>query len=120
MKSPDKAEDCNFLSIVDLVVAYKINRCYSNEVIKVAIFERFEEEDVAANQIDWMGEKQSNRHNRFDEPLNFSDRKVKTILPSIESPLTLELKLLPSHLKYDYLSHNNTLHVIISSTLNAG
>ena len=60
-----------------------------------------------------MGENQSNRHNRFVEPLNLSDREVNTTLPSIESPPTLELKLLPSHLKYTYIGQNNTLHVII-------
>ncbi|KAH9649711.1 Ribonuclease H [Citrus sinensis] len=119
MKSLDEAEDCNFLSIMDLVVVDRINRCCSKEVIKATTFESFEEEDVAANQIDWMGERQSNRHSKFNEPLNLSDREVKTILPSIESPPTLELKLLPSHLKYAYLGQNNTLPVIISSTLDA-
>ena len=67
-----------------------------------------------------MEGKQSDRHNRFVEHLNLSDREVKTTLPSIESPPILELKLLPSHLKYTYLGHNNTLFVIISSTLDAG
>lgn len=50
-----------------------------------------------------MGKRQSNKYSRFIEPLNLSYRKVKTTLPSIESPPTLELKLLPSHLKYAYL-----------------
>ena len=45
--------------------------------------------------------------------------EVKTIVLSIESPPTLELKLLPSHLKYVYLGKNHTHHVIISSSLNA-
>ena len=52
IKNPDEAEDCNFLSVVDFIVADRINRCCSNEIIKVATFESFEEEDVAANQID--------------------------------------------------------------------
>ena len=52
MKNPDEAEDCNFLSVVDFTVADKINRCCSNVVNEVATFKRFEEEDVAANQID--------------------------------------------------------------------
>ena len=67
-----------------------------------------------------MGERQSNRHSRVVEPLNLSDREVKATLTSIESPHTLELKLLHSHLKYAYLGQNNTLPVIISSTLDAG
>ncbi|KAK9180015.1 hypothetical protein WN943_029222 [Citrus x changshan-huyou] len=120
MKNPDEVEDCNFLSVVDFVVADRMDRCCSNEINKVTTFEDLEEEDVAANQIDWMEEKQYDRHNRFIEHLNLSDMKVKTTLPSIESSSSLELKLLPSHLKYVYLGQNNTLPVITSSTLNAG
>ena len=133
MKSPNEAEDCNFLNVLDFVVADRIDRCCSKEIIKVATFESLEEEYVAANQIDWMKGKQSvanqidwmkgkqsNRHNRFVEHLNLLDREVKITLPSIESSLIFELKLLPSHLKYAYLSQNNTLPVIISSTLDKG
>ena len=118
---------------MDFVIADRIDRCCSNEIIKVATFESLEEEYVAANQIDlmkgkqsaanqidWMKGKQSNRHNRFVEHLNLSDRGVKIILPFIESLSSLKLKLLPSHLKYAYLGQNNTLSVIISSTLDAG
>ncbi|KAH9724028.1 hypothetical protein KPL70_007340 [Citrus sinensis] len=120
MKNPDEVEDCNFLSVVDFVVADRMEKCFNNEINKVTTFEDLEEEDVAANQIDWMEEKQSDRHNKFIEHLNLSDREVKTTLPSIESPHILELKLLHSHLKYIYLGQNNTLPVIMSSTLNAG
>ena len=120
MKNLDEAQDCNFLSVVDFVVADRVNKCCSNDVIKVATFESFEEEDVVANQIEWMGERQSNRHSRFVEHLNLSDREVKKTLPSIESPPNLELKLLPSHLKYAYLGQNNTLPIIILFTLDAG
>ena len=120
MKNHDEAENCNFLSVVDFIVADRIDRCCSNKVIKVATFKSFEEEDIVANQIDWMGERQSNRHSRFVEHLNLLDMEVKITLPSIESPHTLELKLLPSHLKYAYLGQNNTLPIIISSTLDAG
>ena len=120
IKNPDEAKDCNFLSVVDFVVADRIDRCCSNEVIKVVTFENFEEKDVAINQIDWMEGRQSNRHSRFVEHLNLLDKEVKTTLPSIESPPILELKLLPSHLKYAYLGQNNTLPIISSSTLDAG
>ena len=114
IKSPDEAEDCNFMSVVDFAVTERINRCCSKEVIKAVTFESFEEEDVTTIQINWIGERKSDRHNIFVEPLNISNKEVKTTLPSIESPPTLELKLLPAHLKYAYLSQNNTLHVIIS------
>ncbi|KAH9792934.1 hypothetical protein KPL71_004351 [Citrus sinensis] len=103
MKNPNEAEDCNFLSVLDLAVADIINRCCSYVVNEAATFESFEEEDVAANQIYGMRERQSNRHSRFIEPLNLSDREVNATLPSIESPPTFELKLLLSYLKYAYL-----------------
>ena len=103
MRNPDEVEDYNFLSVVDLVVADRIDRCCSNALDKVTTFEDVEEEDVTAIQTDWMDKHQFDRHNRFIEHLNLSDREVKTILPSIESPPSFELKLLPSHLKYTYL-----------------
>ena len=43
MKKPDVAEDCNFPSVVDFVIADRIDRCCSNEIIKVATFESFKE-----------------------------------------------------------------------------
>ncbi|KAH9802189.1 hypothetical protein KPL71_001277 [Citrus sinensis] len=64
MRSPDEVEDCNFLSVVDFIVADRMDKCCSNEINKVTTFEDVEEEDVAANQIDWMEEKQFDRHNR--------------------------------------------------------
>ena len=67
-----------------------------------------------------MDKQQSDKHSRFIEHLNLSDRELKITLPSIESPSSFELKLLLSHLKYTYLGQNNTLSVIISSTLDAG
>ncbi|XP_062103682.1 uncharacterized protein LOC133814781 [Humulus lupulus] len=38
-------------------------------------------------------------------------------LPSIEKPSTLELKTFPDHLRYAYLGENNTLPIIISTSL---
>ncbi|XP_052290887.1 uncharacterized protein LOC127900301 [Citrus sinensis] len=119
MRNPDEVEDYNFLSVVDFIVADRMDRCCSKAFDRVNTFDDAEEEDVAAIQTDWMEEKQSDRHTRFIEHLNLLDREVKIALPSIESPPSLELKLLSSHLKYAYLGQNNTLSVIISSTLDA-
>ncbi|GKF74560.1 hypothetical protein Tco_0220892, partial [Tanacetum coccineum] len=46
-------------------------------------------------------------------PVNF-DMATK---PSLEAPLILELKPLPSNLKYAFLGLNNTLPVIVASNL---
>jgi len=60
----------------------------------------------------------------FDTSLAFEcDAEVAEItlgskmLPSVEQPPTLELKPLPSHLKYAYLERDGKLHVIISALL---
>ena len=63
--------------------------------------------------------KETSGHDRLFKSLDLSNREVKPYIPSIELPPILELKLLSSHLKYIYLGKNNTLPVIISSSLNA-
>ena len=118
MKNPDKVEDCNFINVVDFVVSERIYSCYSKEEIKAATFKELEEKDVAATHTTWLGEKQTMRYDRHFESLNLSEREVKPIVTSIESLHILELKLLPSRLKYVYLGKHNTLLVIISSSLN--
>jgi len=49
--------------------------------------------------------------------IDLSNRPTEKTLPSLEEPPTLELKTLPTHLKYAYLGEGNTLAVIISSAL---
>ncbi|KAH9704917.1 hypothetical protein KPL70_011661 [Citrus sinensis] len=63
MRNPDEVKDYNFLSVVDLVVADRMDRCCSNVLDKVTTFEDVEEEDVTTIQIDWMDKQQSDRHN---------------------------------------------------------
>ena len=51
------------------------------------------------------------------ERLDLSNRSTEKTKPSLEEPPTLELKTLPTHLKYAYLGEESTLPVIISSAL---
>ncbi|XP_062089685.1 uncharacterized protein LOC133796224 [Humulus lupulus] len=53
------------------------------------------------------------------ESLDLSEGNFKPHKPSIQEPPKLELKPLPSHLKYAYLGDNETLSVIISAVLGA-
>ncbi|KAM0963707.1 hypothetical protein COP1_022862 [Malus domestica] len=55
---------------------------------------------------------------KFLDPMSISILTNK-LLPSVMQPPTLELKPLPSHLKYVFLGDDETLPVIISSTLTA-
>ena len=56
---------------------------------------------------------------RTDKHFKSLDLSNNSSVLSIESPPILELKLLPSHLKYVYLSDNDMFPIIISSSLNA-
>ena len=51
------------------------------------------------------------------ESLDLSNQSFNPPKPSIEEPLTLELKPLSQHLKYAYFGDNSTLSVVISSKL---
>ncbi|CAN6709849.1 unnamed protein product [Malus baccata var. baccata] len=53
---------------------------------------------------------------KFLDPISISV-SVNKLLPSVVQPPTLELKPLPSHLKYVFLDDDETLPIIISSTL---
>ncbi|CAN6725983.1 unnamed protein product [Malus baccata var. baccata] len=55
---------------------------------------------------------------KFLDPISISVLTNK-LLPSVVQPPTLELKPLPSHLKYVFLYDDETLPIIISSTLMA-
>ena len=45
MKSLDKVEDCNFISVVDFTVTDRLNNCGSKEEINVVAFEELEDKD---------------------------------------------------------------------------
>ncbi|CAN6579518.1 unnamed protein product [Malus baccata var. baccata] len=55
---------------------------------------------------------------KFFKPI-LSSVSTNKLLPSVVQPPTLELKPLPSHLKYVFLGEDETLPVIISSSLTA-
>ncbi|CAN6552452.1 unnamed protein product [Malus baccata var. baccata] len=55
---------------------------------------------------------------KYSDPI-LSSVSVNKMLPSVVQPPTLELKSLPSHLKYVFLGEDDTLPVIISSSLTA-
>ncbi|CAN6576793.1 unnamed protein product [Malus baccata var. baccata] len=55
---------------------------------------------------------------KYSNPI-LSSVSANKMLPSVVQPPTLELKSLPSHLKYVFLGEDDTLPVIISSSLTA-
>ncbi|CAN6697903.1 unnamed protein product [Malus baccata var. baccata] len=55
---------------------------------------------------------------KYSDPI-LSSVSANKMIPSVVQPSTLELKPLPSHLKYVFLGEDDTLPVIISSSLTA-
>ncbi|KAH9802215.1 hypothetical protein KPL71_001288 [Citrus sinensis] len=84
MRNHDEVENCNFLSVVDFVVADRMDRCCSKAFDRINTFDDVEEEDIAAIQTDSMEEKQSERHTR---KLNKATRKDYFPLPFIDQML---------------------------------
>ena len=58
------------------------------------------------------------KNQRRLESLDLSSSPRTIARPSIEEPPQLELKQLPSHLKYAYLGADSTLPVIVAQSLN--
>ena len=120
MRFPDEVEECSAVGVLDdLVLA---------ELTKNA-YEEIEEEDItkAELEVEQVDDDSQALVGKTDqvvvcqrrpfESLELSERSLTPPRPSIEEPPVLELKPLPSHLKYAYLGEESTLPVIISSTL---
>ena len=71
------------------------------------------EDTEVRETITWMDAFEPNRRKYFEELGTGPSRT----LPSIQKPPVLELKQLPSHLRYAFLGESSTLPVIISSEL---
>ncbi|KAI4384140.1 hypothetical protein MLD38_009904 [Melastoma candidum] len=102
MKMPNEVDECRYVDILEEVTVETILEAYELPTEDALLDETSEEEAAFVRQFQRV------------EPL---DRPETTIKPSIEEPPKLELKPLPDHLRYSYLGKNNTLPVIISSSL---
>ncbi|KAI3719843.1 hypothetical protein L6452_20748 [Arctium lappa] len=107
LKYPTDVEDCSSLSVIE-------SSCYE-EGVKQAC--RMEEKDEEYDDDDY------DRIIEETLPLNVAkfelleNNELKTFTPSVITPPVLELKQLPSHLKYAFLRDDDKLPVIISATL---
>ncbi|KAL5573402.1 hypothetical protein UlMin_022999 [Ulmus minor] len=112
MKFPNEIEECSALSLVDSLVSEKFAECCSSPMQSV-VLENSDLEEQAEVECFWTETKQRIQ----TEPLDMSSREFKLPKSSVEEPPTLELKPLPSHLRYAYLGEVSTLPVIISAQL---
>ncbi|KAL5544690.1 hypothetical protein UlMin_008474 [Ulmus minor] len=114
---PDEgSEECSFVKTIDSLVQKQIRREQDNFKEELAQFE--DGKLLEEEKLELIKEKQAiPQWTKRYESLELTSENFKENVPSIEKPLVLELKQLPSHLKYVYLGDNETLPVIISSYL---
>ncbi|XP_062113737.1 uncharacterized protein LOC133824778 [Humulus lupulus] len=121
MKFPNEIEECSRLSVIESIVAEKFHKEAFKDGVGVRSLEELEDlSEEEESQVTWVESKQPlAKFRRPFESLNLSEGNFKPPKPSIQEPPKLELKPLPSHLKYAYLRDNKTLPVIISAMLGA-
>ncbi|XP_062103285.1 uncharacterized protein LOC133814326 [Humulus lupulus] len=121
MKFLDEVEECSRLSVIESIVAEKFHKEACKDGVGVRSLEEIESlSEEEESQVTWVESKQPfAKFRRPFESLNLSEGNFKPPKPSIQEPPKLELKPLPSHLKYAYLRDNETLPVIISAMLGA-
>ncbi|XP_062094308.1 uncharacterized protein LOC133800365 [Humulus lupulus] len=121
MKFPDEVEECKRLSVIESIVAEKFHKKACKDGVGVRSLEELESlSEEEESQVTWVESKQPfAKIRRSFESLNLSEGNFKPPKPSIQEPPKLELKPLPSHLKYAYLRDDETLPVIISAMLGA-
>ncbi|XP_059290650.1 uncharacterized protein LOC132044180 [Lycium ferocissimum] len=109
----------NSFDVVDEVVEHKLEEKHFDETLS-AILVNFEADDMEG-YIETVNSL-IGRGSYSCEPkklsLDLDKRITPPAKPSIIEPPKLELKLLPSHLKFAFLGPDNTLPIILSSLLN--
>ncbi|XP_017982311.1 PREDICTED: uncharacterized protein LOC108663237 [Theobroma cacao] len=116
LKLPVTSEDYFFVSVVNNFtndVFLEENPNDPLEACLVANSDRDDDEFIEYSNL-------LNAHSKFKtnhqfESLDILASLVPASKPSIEEPPTLELKLLPAHLRYAFLGKSSTLLVIIST-----
>ena len=121
MKLPSAYESISVIDsfdVVDEAVEFKMEEESLGEAL-AGILMNFDAEDMegyeeTVNSLVGLG---SYTYHPKKLSLDLENRKTPPAKPSIIEPPKLELKQLPSHLKYEFLGPDNTLPVIVSALL---
>ncbi|KAL5552880.1 hypothetical protein UlMin_040281 [Ulmus minor] len=117
MKFPSDMEECSVISVADSSVAEQLERCCEDS-LQSTMQEDSNLEDEIEEEWAWIETKQGLGKQKVQfEYLDMSSREFKPPKFSVDESPALELKPLPSHLKYAYLGALSTLPVIISAFL---
>ncbi|XP_062100161.1 uncharacterized protein LOC133806041 [Humulus lupulus] len=117
MRYPAEIEECSLISVVDSLATKVMETSQYEDPLKIVMLyepNNDEEEECLA----WFeASSQGLKTRTWFEPLELSSQVFKVPKPSIEEPLELELKALPSHLRYAFLGPSSKLPIIISGKL---
>ena len=118
MKYFSGADTCFKIDVIDQFVDEKFQECRLEDFLEGCITQS---KDITVENNDF---KEQVMYLEANSPYPYSKRIMVETLdgpntpklkPSIEEPPTLELKTLPSHLKYAFLEKESKLLVVISS-----
>nr|XP_009793011.1 PREDICTED: uncharacterized protein LOC104239950 [Nicotiana sylvestris] len=115
MRRPSEFANCSLIDAVDVIVQSDDEVLTIEDPLAACLtnLEEVNGEDLAEWVLALEGRGFWDRELEF-EPLHLGKRETPPAKPSIEEPPKLELKPLPTHLRYEFLGPDSTLPVIIS------
>ncbi|KAL5556375.1 hypothetical protein UlMin_038611 [Ulmus minor] len=117
MKFPSDMEECSVISVADSLVAEQLESC-CDDLLQSSMLDDSNLDDEIEEEWAWIETKQGVGKQKMQfESLDTSSREFKLPKLSVDESPALELKPLPSHLRYAYLGDLSTLPVIISALL---
>ncbi|XP_070054913.1 uncharacterized protein [Nicotiana tomentosiformis] len=118
MRRPSEFANCSVMEVVDVILQEEDETLNVKDPLEAYLMnlEEMDDEGLAEWVMALEGQGFWKREPQF-EPLHLKKRATPPAKPSIEEPPQLDLKPLPSHLRYAFLGPNSTLLVIISSGL---
>ncbi|KAM2501778.1 hypothetical protein ACFX1W_032421 [Malus domestica] len=138
MKYPSENHSCFAIDVIDSLAQDHFDKL-NDDALELVIARGIDKQNVEATTIGTHGmhghsfavpprddviemvaalESLPSQTGKFFDPI-LSSVSANKMLPSVVQPPTLELKPLPNHLRYVFLGEDETLPVIISSSLTA-
>ncbi|XP_070057770.1 uncharacterized protein [Nicotiana tomentosiformis] len=118
MRRPSEFANCSLIEVVDVILEEEDETLNAKDPLAACLM-NLEEMD-GGDLAEWVLSLEERGYWKRElefEPLHLEERKTPPAKPSIEELPQLELKPLPSHLRYAFLGPKSTLPVIISSSL---
>ncbi|XP_009768697.1 uncharacterized protein [Nicotiana sylvestris] len=118
VQKPSEFANCSMIDTVDVVLEEDDEALNIKDPLEACLMNL--DEANGENLAKWVlaleGQGFWKRRLEF-EPLHLEERKTPPAKPSIEEPPKLDLKPLPSYLRYAFLGRDSSLPIIISASL---